>query len=227
MRLCGKIPVNWFPNQVRSERRSSTRFFFPQFDRLKGPWWSRSAHACKSMTKVSFGYTPRFASMPRMAILISAIFRCPDLISVRRWRHYHCARCAFRWISWTAQTFPRIHSKDLKGVCIWYNRTIAGILNTPCLLYAIFITPKLRSQFKHALQLSKKAVPISTGTAFNMIHLAIRKWSWYQVINSWRFISNHWVVIYTSLPSKIKGCLRYRIFALFPWLSLRWLAKTG
>ena len=43
MRLCGKTPINWFPNQVRSERGSSTRFFCSQFDRLKGPWWSRSA----------------------------------------------------------------------------------------------------------------------------------------------------------------------------------------
>ena len=85
MRLCGKTPINWFPNQVRSERGSSTRFFCPQFDRLKGPWWSRSAHDCKSITKVSFEYTPRFASIPRMAILIFAIFQvsgfdfCPKM----------------------------------------------------------------------------------------------------------------------------------------------------
>lgn len=46
---------------------------------------SQRDNACKSLAKVSFGYAPRFASMPRMTILIFAIFQvsgfdfCPKM----------------------------------------------------------------------------------------------------------------------------------------------------
>lgn len=62
------------------------QIFLPSVRQAEGAMMkSKRSPACKSMTKVSFGYTPRFASMPRMAILIFAIFQlsgfdfCPKM----------------------------------------------------------------------------------------------------------------------------------------------------
>lgn len=125
MRLCGKTPIYWFPNQVRSERRSSTRFFCPQFDRLKGPWWSRSALTPASLWRRYPSDTP--PDLPRCrgwTYWFLPFFRCPDLISVRWWRHYHCARCALPWISWKRTNIlpdPQQESQSMSTLIQWNN----------------------------------------------------------------------------------------------------------
>lgn len=132
MRLCGKIPVNWFPNQVRSERRSSTRF-----SSLSSTGW-RGHDEVEALTPASLWQRYPSDTPPDLPRCRGWPYWFPPFSGVRIWflsedgdiiiapavrfDEFHGLHKHF---------FPRIHSKNLKGVCIWYYRTIAGILNTP------------------------------------------------------------------------------------------------